>query len=169
MTTAYNNAAGAAGGAVLPPDIGGSTLFPGVYKTTSAQPSLGITGNLTLDGVGANVRLSFGLPGRQLRIDTTGVVARVDDLHRIGVRFTHIGGRELQLIRDLIGSDDSESPPNLIQANLNQPGVLFIRWARLRLWQDQRSQLSRHFLSSPFSAYAAPVLRFFIPILITNS
>ena len=60
--------------------------------------------------VGANVRLSFGLPGRQLRIDTTGVVARVDDLHRIGVRFTHIGGRELQLIRDLIGSDDSESP-----------------------------------------------------------
>jgi hypothetical protein len=49
LTTAYNNAAGAAGGAVLPPDIGGVTLFPGVYKTTSAQPSLGITGNLTLD------------------------------------------------------------------------------------------------------------------------
>jgi hypothetical protein len=40
LTTAYNTAAGAAGGAVLPPDIGGSTLFPGVYKTTSAQPSL---------------------------------------------------------------------------------------------------------------------------------
>jgi hypothetical protein len=52
LTTAYNNAAGAAGGAVLPPDIGGSTLPPGVYKTTSAQPSLGITGNLTLDGQG---------------------------------------------------------------------------------------------------------------------
>jgi hypothetical protein len=52
LTTAYNNAAGAAGGAVLPADIGGSTLFPGVYKTTSAQPSLGITGNLTLDGQG---------------------------------------------------------------------------------------------------------------------
>jgi hypothetical protein len=52
LTTAYNNAAGAAGGAVLPPDIGGVTLPPGVYKTTSAQPSLGITGNLTLDGQG---------------------------------------------------------------------------------------------------------------------
>jgi hypothetical protein len=52
LTTAYNNAAGAAGGAVLPPDIGGITLPPGVYKTTSAQPSLGITGNLTLDGQG---------------------------------------------------------------------------------------------------------------------
>ena len=52
LTTAYNNAAGAAGGAVLAADIGGLTLPPGVYKTTSAQPSLGITGNLTLDGKG---------------------------------------------------------------------------------------------------------------------
>jgi len=52
LTTAYNNAAGAAGGAVLAADIGGLILFPGVYKTTSAQPSLGITGNLTLDGNG---------------------------------------------------------------------------------------------------------------------
>jgi type VI secretion system secreted protein VgrG len=50
LTTAYNNAAAAAGGAVLPADIGGLTLAPGVYKTTSAQPSLGITGNLTLAG-----------------------------------------------------------------------------------------------------------------------
>ena len=52
LTTAYNNAAGAPGGAVLTGDIGGQTLPPGVYKTTSAQPSLGITGNLTLDGKG---------------------------------------------------------------------------------------------------------------------
>ena len=52
LTTAYNNAAGAAGGAVLTADIGGQTLPAGVYRTTSAQPSLGITGNLTLDGGG---------------------------------------------------------------------------------------------------------------------
>ncbi len=52
LTTAYNNAAGAAGGAVLPADIGGMTLPAGVYKTTSAQPSLGITGTLTFDGGG---------------------------------------------------------------------------------------------------------------------
>jgi hypothetical protein len=52
LTTAYNNAAGAAGGAVLPADIGGQTLPAGVYRTTTAQPSLGITGNLTLDGGG---------------------------------------------------------------------------------------------------------------------
>jgi CheY-like chemotaxis protein len=60
--------------------------------------------------VGALVRLSFRLPGRELRIDTTAVVVRVDNLQRIGVRFSQIDGRELQLIRDLIGSDDSDSP-----------------------------------------------------------
>jgi ice-binding like protein/Big-like domain-containing protein len=52
LTTAYNFAAAAAGGAILAADIGNSTLVPGVYKTTSAQPSLGITGNLTLSGNG---------------------------------------------------------------------------------------------------------------------
>ena len=55
LTTAYNFAAAAAGGAVLTADIGGQTLAPGVYKTTSAQPSLGITGNLTLSGNGVYI------------------------------------------------------------------------------------------------------------------
>jgi hypothetical protein len=50
LTIAYNNAAAAAGGIILPADAGGLTLAPGVYKTTSAQPTLGITGNLTLSG-----------------------------------------------------------------------------------------------------------------------
>jgi hypothetical protein len=49
LTTAYNNAAGKAGGAALVADIGGLTLTPGVYKQST---SLGITGNLTLDGGG---------------------------------------------------------------------------------------------------------------------
>jgi hypothetical protein len=55
LLTAYNNAAAAPGGAVLTADIGGQTLAPGVYKTTSAQPSLAITGNLTLAGPAAGV------------------------------------------------------------------------------------------------------------------
>jgi hypothetical protein len=55
LTTAYNYAAAAPGGAILPADIGGETLVPGVYKTTSAQPSLGITGNLTLSGNGVYI------------------------------------------------------------------------------------------------------------------
>ena len=58
---------------------------------------------------GASVRLSFRLPGRELRIEVTGVVVRVDDKRRAGIRFTHIGARELQLIRDLIGSEEDES------------------------------------------------------------
>jgi len=55
LTTAYNYAAQAPGGAVLPADIGGETLAPGVYKTTSAQPSLGITGTLTLSANGTYI------------------------------------------------------------------------------------------------------------------
>jgi hypothetical protein len=55
LTTAYNYAAAAAGGAILTADIGGQTLAPGVYKTTSAQPSLGITGTLTLSGNGVYI------------------------------------------------------------------------------------------------------------------
>jgi hypothetical protein len=55
LTTAYNYAAAAPGGTVLTADIGGQTLAPGVYKTTSAQPSLGITGNLTLSGNGVYI------------------------------------------------------------------------------------------------------------------
>jgi hypothetical protein len=55
LTTAYDYAAGVAGGTVLPADIGGETLAPGVYKTTSGQPSLGITGNLTLSGNGVYI------------------------------------------------------------------------------------------------------------------
>jgi hypothetical protein len=52
LTKAYNFAAGAAVTVTLPTgnvDIGGSILTPGVYKASS---SLGITGNLILDGGG---------------------------------------------------------------------------------------------------------------------
>ncbi len=52
LTVAYNNAAGAAGGAALTADIGGQTLPPGVYKATT---TLGITGDLTLSGSSSGV------------------------------------------------------------------------------------------------------------------
>jgi hypothetical protein len=47
LTTAYNNAAGRTNPTLLPADIGGMTLRPGLYKVTT---SLAITGNVTLDG-----------------------------------------------------------------------------------------------------------------------
>jgi len=51
LTTAYNDAAGRTGGVTLPTidDIGGQTLYPGLYTEPS---SLGITGSVTLDGQG---------------------------------------------------------------------------------------------------------------------
>jgi hypothetical protein len=51
LITAYNDAAGRPLSATSPPDIGGQTLTAGVYKTGSV-PSLGLTGNLTLDAQG---------------------------------------------------------------------------------------------------------------------
>ena len=50
LTAAYNDAAGRIGAVIVSGDIGGQTLGPGVYKSTS---SLGITGTLTLDGQGS--------------------------------------------------------------------------------------------------------------------
>ena len=53
LTTAFTTASTLPPGTSLQPNIGGlpAAFPPGVY-TTIAQPSLGITGNLTLDGVG---------------------------------------------------------------------------------------------------------------------
>jgi uncharacterized protein (TIGR02266 family) len=83
------------------------------------QTFRGTSSNLSQGGIlfeagrslspGATVKLSFRLPGREPRIDVTGVVARVDEKQRAGVRFTQIGTRELQLIRELIGSNDEET------------------------------------------------------------
>ena len=49
LTTAYNDAAGRAADATNPADLGGSTLTAGVYRSAS---SLGLTGDVTLDGQG---------------------------------------------------------------------------------------------------------------------
>ncbi|MEU7063922.1 ice-binding family protein [Streptomyces sp. NPDC053429] len=49
LVVAYNNAAGQASDAALPPDAGGLTLVPGVYTASS---TLGLTGTLTLDAQG---------------------------------------------------------------------------------------------------------------------
>jgi Ice-binding-like/Putative Ig domain len=49
LTTAYNDAAGRTTPIIVAGDLGGQTLTPGLYKSTS---SLGITGVLKLDGQG---------------------------------------------------------------------------------------------------------------------
>ncbi len=47
LTTAYNSAAGRIPATTVSADLGGQTLTPGVYKSTS---SLGLTGTVRLDG-----------------------------------------------------------------------------------------------------------------------
>lgn len=52
LVTAYLDAAGRTTDFLLPPDIGGSTLSPGVYTTDGTPTSLAITGTVTLDAAG---------------------------------------------------------------------------------------------------------------------
>ncbi|MER5646408.1 ice-binding family protein [Streptosporangium sp. NPDC002524] len=49
-TTAYNDAAGRTPDATVAPQLGGTTLTPGVYDSTTG--AFVVTGNLTLDGLG---------------------------------------------------------------------------------------------------------------------
>lgn len=49
LATAFNEASGATGALTVAGDLGGQTLVPGVYKSSS---SLGLTGTLTLDAGG---------------------------------------------------------------------------------------------------------------------
>ena len=51
LVTAYNDAAGRPLNATAASDLGGQTLTPGVYRTGSV-PSLGLTGNVTLNAQG---------------------------------------------------------------------------------------------------------------------
>jgi hypothetical protein len=55
LTAAYDYITATPGAVALAADIGGETLVPGVYKTTSTQPTLMITGNLTLSGSGVYI------------------------------------------------------------------------------------------------------------------
>lgn len=85
LTTAYNDAIGRAGGAVLPPgaDIGGQTLYPGLYVETG---NLNIAGaDLHLNGNGdpnavfifqVNGNLVVG-PGRQIILANSATAARI--------------------------------------------------------------------------------------------
>lgn len=62
LTTAYNDAAGRKNPNMLPSDIGGMTIKPGLYR---APVSLAITGNVTLDGKGdPNSVFIFQVPSK---------------------------------------------------------------------------------------------------------
>jgi hypothetical protein len=86
LTTAYNSAAGAPGGAALTADIGGQTLPAGVYKATT---TLGITGILTLDG-GGNPNASWIFQvGSALTTAAGGVGTPASQVNLIGSATAH--------------------------------------------------------------------------------
>jgi hypothetical protein len=86
LTTAYNSAAGAPGGAALTADIGGQTLPAGVYKATT---TLGITGILTLDG-GGNPNASWIFQvGSALTTAAGGVGTPASQVNLIGGATAH--------------------------------------------------------------------------------
>ncbi len=75
LTIAYNDAAGRVGGTLLAGDLGGRTLTPGLYKSTS---TLSITGDLTLRGKGVYIfQIASGLTvnGSSRVVLTSGATA----------------------------------------------------------------------------------------------
>jgi len=75
LTAAYNAAAGAASTATKNGDLGGQTLFAGVYTASS---SLGITGTVTLDAQGnPNAQFIFQI-GTALPTATSSVVRLIN-------------------------------------------------------------------------------------------
>jgi hypothetical protein len=73
LTTAYNYAAGLPGGAVLPGDMSGLTVTPGLYKTSSTV--MLSAGNVTLDAQGnANAVFIFQVGSTLTTIGSTQVI-----------------------------------------------------------------------------------------------
>jgi CheY-like chemotaxis protein len=84
----------------------GHKTFRGTSSNISERGILFEAGGTLFPG--EMIRLSFRLPGSQLKIEVTGIVTRIDAQHRAAARFTRIGSRELQIIRDLIASDGDD-------------------------------------------------------------
>lgn len=68
LTAAYNDAAGRPSPILVPANIGGTTITPGIYNVPS---SLGITGNVTLNGAGVYI---FQIPSTLTTASTSQVI-----------------------------------------------------------------------------------------------
>lgn len=77
----------------------------------------GLSANLSQSGIlfesdgslkpGSSVRLAFRLPEHKAALEVEGVVVRVDEKRRAGVRFTEISAEDRQRLRDLVASQDT--------------------------------------------------------------
>jgi hypothetical protein len=112
LTTAYNNAASAGGGptagAAIPADIGGQILSPGIYKATT---TLGITGNLVLDG-------STNPNGVWIFKVGTALTTAAGGLGTPASQVTLIGGAQARNVFWQIGSDATLGTYSLFQGTI---------------------------------------------------
>ncbi|MBI4483968.1 MAG: response regulator [Acidobacteria bacterium] len=78
----------------------------GFRKITGMSSNLGLNGILFQGDSslvpGSRVRLSFRLAGQDSALEAEGIIARVDEEHRAGVRFTQISAQHRQRLRELI-------------------------------------------------------------------
>jgi hypothetical protein len=90
LTTAYNDAAGRTPFSVVSSDLGGQILDAGVYQASSADPGLGLTGTVTLDGQN-NPDAVFVLQARSTLITASNsTVALIDGAQSCNV-FWQVG------------------------------------------------------------------------------
>lgn len=85
-----------------------------VYEV-QGQTGRGMSSNLSLGGIlleagrlrpGDYVNLSFRLPADHLTINAVGVVARVDERQRAGIRFVEVDDTGRKAIRELVDKED---------------------------------------------------------------
>lgn len=100
LTTAYNQLAGLACGTTLTADLGGTTLAPGVYCSTSSQ---GLTGVLTLDA-GGNPNATF--------------VIQVASALTVAGSVNLIGGADAKNVYWQIGSSATIGTGSLMKGNI---------------------------------------------------
>lgn len=94
-----------------------ASLRTPVTCRAGAHTFTGLSANLSQSGIlfesdgslkpGSSVRLAFRLPEQKAALEVEGVVARVDEKRRAGVRFTEISAEDRQRLRDLVASQDT--------------------------------------------------------------
>lgn len=94
-----------------------ASLRTPVTCQAGAHTFTGLSANLSQSGIlfesdgslkpGSSVRLAFRLPEHKAALEVEGVVARVDEKRRAGVRFTEISAEDRQRLRDLVASQDT--------------------------------------------------------------
>jgi uncharacterized repeat protein (TIGR01451 family) len=129
LTTAYNNLAGRPCGTVVTADLGGTTLFPGVYCAAS---TMGLTGTLTLDAQGdPNAEFIFQI-GSTLTTGSASAVRMINGGQNCNVYWQVGSSATLGTGTDFLGSILAQASITLT-TGANASGRLLARTAAVTL------------------------------------